>query len=48
MWNAHASSAAHHEHPDGKMRTEYADEVEATGCVDSGKLCAGKIKPHGG
>ena len=48
VWNAHASGSAHQEHPDGKMQTEYADEVEATGCGDSGKVCGDNLQPHGG
>ena len=48
VWNAHASRAAHWEQPDGNIRTEHADEVESTGCGDSGKLCGGKLQPHGG
>ena len=37
VWNAYSSRAAHQAPPDGKMRPEYADEVEETGCVDSVK-----------
>ena len=48
VWNAHSSRAAHQAPPDGKMRPEYADEVEETGCGDSGKIYGVNLQPHGG
>ena len=48
VWNAHASREAHQEPPDRNMRPKYADEVEETGCGDSGKVCWGNVQPHGG
>ena len=48
VWNARASGAVLQEHPDGKIRTEYADDVEATGCGDSVKVCGGNLQTHGG
>ena len=48
VWNAHVSGAAHQAPLDGKMRQEYADEVEEMGCGDIGKVCGCNLKPHVG
>ena len=48
VWNAHTSRAAHQALPDGKMRPEYADEVEETVCGDSEKVYGGNLQTHGG
>ena len=48
VWDAYAIGEAHQSPPDGKIRPEYTDEIEDTGCGDSGKLYRGNLQPHGG
>ena len=46
MWDAHTIGAAHQAPLDRKMQPKYADEVEETGYVDSGKFHWGDLQSN--